>query len=212
MTQDIYILGTGGHARDVWDVALALGYRPIFVGRGPDEVLGWTTDDPIVSEAEALVGSNRLYAIGVGDNRARVRLAERFRDRGDFPTLVHPDTSFGRGARAAADRSRGSVIFAGARFTNSIILGDFVTVNLGATVSHDVEMGDYVNLSPGAHIAGNVKICDGAWIGIGVAVNQGLPERKRVIGAWTTIGSGAVVTDDCAPDSVYVGIPARKIR
>lgn len=212
MKRDLYILGASGHALDVADVAAALGYRPIFVTDRQDEIAAWPHDDPIIDEATALAGADRHYAIGVGDNRVRARIAGRLRDRGYFPALIHPDTSFGRGTRAIAERACGSVILAGARFTNNITIGDFVTVNLGVTVSHDVELGDYANLSPGAHIAGNVRIGEGAWLGIGVAVNQGAPGHKRAIGAWTTIGSGAVVTGDCAADSVYVGIPARKIR
>lgn len=212
MTGDLYILGASGHAFDVADVAAALGYRPIFVSNRREEIELWSHDDPIVDEAAALVGTDRCYAIGIGDNRARASIADRLRRYGSFPTLIHPDTSFGRGMREVADHAIGSVILAGARFTNNIVIGNFVTVNLGVTVSHDVELGDYANLSPGAHVAGNVQIGKGVWLGIGVAVNQGAPDRKRTIGAWTTIGSGAVITGDCEADSVYVGVPARKIR
>lgn len=212
MIRDLYILGAGGHALDVADVAAALGYRPIFVTNRDDEIAAWPHDDPIVDEPTAFDGAGREYAIGVGDNRTRAAIAKRLQGKGRFPTLIHPDTSFGRCVRATADRATGSVIFAGARFTNTVAVGDFVAVNLGATVSHDVELGDYVALSPGAHVAGNVRISEGALLGVGVAVNQGAPGRKLSIGAWTTIGSGAVVTRDCAANSVYVGIPARKIR
>lgn len=212
MTRDLYILGAGGHALDVADIAVALGYRPIFVAHRRDEIDAWPHEDPIVDEETALTGADRDYAIGVGDNRLRAQIAKRLSHLRHFPPLIHPDTSFGRGTRAIANRARGSVIFAGARFTNNITIGDFVTVNLGVTVSHDVDLGNYANLSPGAHIGGNVRIGEGAWLGIGAAVNQGTPGHKRTIGAWTTIGSGAVVIEDCAGESVYVGVPARKIR
>lgn len=211
MTDDIYIIGTGGHAQDVADVAAAVGYRPIFVTDRPEELATWQHADPIVDEATALSVIGRCYAIGVGDNRVRKRIALRLHSHGAFPALIHPDTSFGRGAREIAEQSRGSIIFAGARFTNNVVMGSFVTINLGVTVSHDVDLGDFVNLSPGANVTGNVRVEEGAWLGIGVAVNQGTPEQKRVIGAWTMVGSGAVVTRDCAANSVYVGVPARKI-
>ena len=211
MAGDLYILGASGHAFDVADVAVALGYRPIFVTHRKEEIDGWRGDDPIVDEASALVDDSSIFAIGVGDNRARAQIAERFGTGRRFPTLIHPDTSFGRGSRAAAEASRGTVVFAGARFTNGVAFGDFVTVNLGATVSHDVELSDYVNLSPGTHIAGNVRVGEGAWLGVGVAVNQGRLDGKLTIGAWTTIGSGAVVVRDCDASSLYVGVPARKI-
>lgn len=208
---DLYILGAGGHAFDVADVAVSLGYRPIFVAGRRDEIDAWSHDDPIVDEETALSAQGRHYAIGVGDNRVRADIARRLAGRLSFPSLVHPDTSFGRNTRTAVDQARGSVILAGVRMTNGITIGDFVTVNLGVTVSHDVELGDFANLSPGAHVAGNVRIGEGAWLGVGVAVNQGGPQCKLTIGAWTVIGSGAVVTRDCDADSVYVGVPARKL-
>lgn len=211
MTTDIFILGASGHAFDVADVAAALGYRPIFVTHRAEEIAGWTGEDPIVDEETALAGTGRHYAIGVGENRGRAQIAGRLRTGRHFPTLIHPDTSWGRGTRAAAERATGSIILAGARFTNNIAIGDFVTVNLNATVSHDVELGDFANLSPGAHVAGNVRIGQGAWLGIGAAVNQGTADGKRSIGDWTTLGSGAVATGDCEAGAVYVGVPARKV-
>ena len=211
MTRDIYILGAGGHGRDVADVAAAVGLRPILVTDDANELATWSHPDPIVDEAAALAGIGRLYAVGIGDNRIRARVASRLAGR-ECPALIHPDTSFGRGSRDVASAARGSVIFPGARFTGNLLMGEFVTVNLGVTVSHDVELCDFANLSPGAHVAGNVRICEGAWLGVGVAVNQGAAGRKRQIGAWATVGSGAVVIADCDPNAVYVGVPARKIR
>lgn len=209
----LFILGAGGHARDIADVADALGYRPVFVTRDAAEIAGWTRDDEIVAEETALTrAAGEAFAVGVGDNRARSAIAERLRGALRFPSLIHPDTSFGRNSRAALDAATGTVVFAGARFTNAIAWGDFCTVNLGVTLSHDVELHDFVNLSPGASVAGNVRIGIGAWIGVRAAINQGTDARKLEIGSWTTIGSGAVVTGDCEADSVYVGAPARKIR
>ena len=209
----LFILGTGGHARDLADIADALGYRTVFVTRDAATIAGWTRTDEIVDEEAALVqAAAEAFAIGVGDNRTRAANASRLRGAQRFPSLIHPDTSFGRGSRAAVEASAGTVIFAGTRITNNLACGDFCTVNLAATVSHDVELGNFANLSPGASIAGNVRIGEGAWIGVRAAVNQGTDDRKLEIGAWATVGSGAAVIRDCQADSVYVGVPARKIR
>lgn len=209
----LFILGTGGHARDIADIADALGFRPVFVTRDAAVIAAWTRDDEIVDEAAALdKGAGEAFVIAVGDNRTRAAIAGRLRGTLRFPSLIHPDTSFGRSSRAAVEAAAGTVVFAGARFTNNLACGDFCTVNLAATVSHDVELGDFANLSPGASIAGNVRIGEGAWIGVRAAVNQGSDARKLQIGAWTMVGSGAAVIRDCEADSVYVGVPARKIR
>lgn len=208
----LFILGTGGQARDVADIADALGYRPVFVAREPDEIAAWRRDDEIVLEADATTRNGEDFAIGIGDNRTRAAVAGRLRGSLRFPSLIHPDVVFGRGSRGFAEAAAGTVIFAGVRVTNNVRFGDFAIVNLGATLSHDVELGDFASVSPGANIVGNVRIGEGALIGVGAAVNQGDDTRKLEIGAWATIGSGTVVTRDCDAESVYVGVPARKIR
>lgn len=203
----LFIFGSSGHARDVADVAAALAYRPIFVveAGGPAPA-----DEETVGEADVERYAAEAFAIGIGANHVRRRVAERYGGSLNFVALIHPDTSFGRGQREIVAGTPGTVIFPGVRFTSGIRLGRFCNINLNATISHDVRIGDFVNISPGAHITGNVDIGDEAWIGIGVAVNQGMPGRPIRIGARCTVGSGAVVVADCDPDSVYVGVPARK--
>jgi sugar O-acyltransferase (sialic acid O-acetyltransferase NeuD family) len=208
----LFIFGTSGHAHDVADIADALGWRPVFVAREQGEIDAWTGADEIVLEDDAVRHGDADFAFGIGDNAARARVAARFRDSLRFPSLLHPNASFGRGQRELIESRPGNVVFAGARFTNHVDVGAFGSFNLNATISHDVEIGDFVSLSPGASVAGNVRIGEGALLGVGAAVNHGTPERKIVIGAGCTIGSGAVVIGDCEPNSVYVGVPARKIR
>lgn len=211
MSNPVFILGTGGHARDISDIVAALGRRPIFVTRSLAERERWSGTDEIVLEDEIVSRPGADFAIGIGSNHVRAKIAATYTDI-RFPALVHPDTSFGRGQRAALDAAIGTVVFAGVRLTGGIKVGAFCTLNLNVTVSHDCEIGDFVNLSPGANIAGNVRLGNGAWIGLGAVVNQGSDDRKVDIGDNTVIGSGAVVLGDCAADSVYVGVPARKIR
>ncbi|RYD81274.1 MAG: hypothetical protein EOP61_43080 [Sphingomonadales bacterium] len=160
----------------------------------------------------SLTRTNEDFAIGIGDNRTRAAVATRLRGSLRFPSLIHPDAGFGRGSRGFADAAIGAAVFAGVRATNNVRFGDFAIVNLSATLSHDVELGDFASVSPGANIAGNVRVGEGALIGVGAAINQGDDLCKLGVGAWTVIGSGAVVTRDCEANSVYVGVPARKIR
>lgn len=211
MTDPLFILGTGGHARDVAGIADALGWRPVFVTRDPRERDGWTGEDEIVLETDAIGRTAAAFAIGIGDNHARARVAGLHAGL-RFPALLHPDASFDRGQRAVVAAARGTVAFAGVRMTGGVRVGAFCTFNLNATVSHDCVVGNFVNLSPGANVAGNVRLGRAAWIGVGAAINQGTDGRKLIVGDNTVIGSGAVVVRDCDPDSIYVGVPARKIR
>jgi sugar O-acyltransferase (sialic acid O-acetyltransferase NeuD family) len=208
----LFILGTGGQARDVAEIADVTGYRPVFVTRDARVIASWALTDEIAHEDEVVVRTSEMFAIGIGDNRVREKVAARLRGTLCFPALIHPDTSFGRGQWKRAAATEGSILFAGVRITANVHIGDFCIINVNATLSHDVELHDFASISPGANIAGNVRIGKGALIGIGAAVNQGDDTRKLEIGDWCVIGSGAVVTHDCASDSVYAGVPARKIQ
>ena len=126
--------------------------------------------------------------------------------------MIHPAATFGAGQRAAVEAQVGVIVCAGVRLTNHIEIGKFSIFNINATVGHDAVIGAFVNISPGANVSGNVDIGERCWIGTGAAINQGAPGGKLVIGNDTVIGSGSVVVRACDPGSVYVGIPARKIK
>jgi maltose O-acetyltransferase len=51
-----------------------------------------------------------------------------------------------------------------------------------------------------------IVVGDGAWIGAGAMILPGV-----TIGEGCIIGAAALVTSDCAPHGVYVGVPARRV-
>ena len=208
----IGIFGTSGFAREVDDVAGELGFEPIFVARGAAEREAWPHAEEVVLEDDVLRLADMPFAIGIGDNAIRQRLAERYASRLGFVNLVHPSATFGRRQRAGLDRCRGVVVCAGARFMNNVQVGDFTIFNLNATVGHDSVIESFAHVTPGTNISGNVHVATRVWIGTGAAINQGLPGKRLTIGADTVIASGAVVIADCDPGSIYAGVPARKIR
>ena len=208
----IGIFGTSGFAREVADVADALGYQPVFVAPDEGERDAWTATDEVILEREAVDRPDMPFTIGIGDNAVREKVAKRFTGQLDFVTLIHPSATFGRGQREAIEARRGAIVCAGVRFTNNVEVGDFTIFNLNATVGHDVVVEDFVNVSPGACLSGNVHLATRVWIGTGAAVNQGTSDEKLLVGAGTVVGSGAVVVGPCDPGAVYVGVPARRIR
>jgi sugar O-acyltransferase (sialic acid O-acetyltransferase NeuD family) len=207
------IFGTSGFAREVADIAAELGYAPVFVARDEVELDHWPFGGDVILETDVDRHATEMpFAIGIGENAVRQRVATRFDGRLRFETLIHPSATFGRGQRAIIEARRGVIVCAGVRFTNNIEVGDFSIFNLNATVGHDCRIDDFVNVAPNASISGNVHLGSRSWIGTGAAVNQGTPEAKLVVGADTIVGSGAVVVKDCDEGAVYVGIPARRIR
>jgi sugar O-acyltransferase (sialic acid O-acetyltransferase NeuD family) len=211
--QRLGIFGTSGFAREVADIAHELGYAPFFIARDTLERDAWRFEEEVVLESNLkAVASQAAFAIGIGDNDIRQKVAQRYARKLDFPTLIHPTASFGYGQRARVVAAQGVLVCAGVRLTNHISLGDFGIFNLNATVGHDVDIAAFVNISPGANISGNVSIGERCWIGTGAMINQGVGDTKLAIGHDTTIGSGSVVVRDCDPQAIYVGIPAKRIK
>lgn len=56
----------------------------------------------------------------------------------------------------------------------------------------------------GAHIGEDITIGDGSWIGANVVILPGV-----TIGPGCIIAAGSVVTKDCEPNSLYMGVPAK---
>lgn len=212
MNQIIGIFGGSGFAREVADIADVLGFSVRYIlpdGTAPDPLL--KADEVMY---ESAIGNDPLmqFAIGIGDNRIRQKIASRYASALTFANLIHPAASFGRGQRGAVEARTGMIVCAGVRMTNNITVGDHCIFNLNATVGHDVVIDSFVNIAPGATVSGNVHLEQGCWIGTGAAINQGTPDALLHIGAHTVVGSGAVVVKNCEPNAVYAGVPAKRIK
>lgn len=210
--KDVGVFGTGGHARELGDIACGLGYRVIYVARDQSELDAWSFPGEAMLESDVEKYRDMGFVIGIGENAARQKVARRFAGTLNFVNLIHPNATFGRRQRDAIETRQGTVVCAGVSFTNNIQVGDFAVFNRNATIGHDVIVDDFVSVAPGACISGNVHLGLRCWIGAGAVVNQGTADAKLLIGADTIIGSGSVVIKACEPNAVYVGIPAKRIK
>lgn len=206
------VFGTSGFAREVADIADELGYEPFLIAKDEAEAASGSDVWPIVLESNLEQSQETVYALGIGENKIRAKVASRYSGKLKFVNLIHPSATFGKHQVEQIQKREGVIICAGVRFTSNIVVGSYSIFNLNATIGHDVIVEDFVNIAPGAHISGNVWIKQGCWVGTGAVINQGNNEEKLSIGAETTIGSGAVVIKNCDEQAVYVGAPARRIK
>src|SRR5207253_6189098 len=106
------------------DIVDALGDHPVLIARTEAERAASVFTGDVVLEDAVGTEPGMRYAIGIGENAVRERVARRFPDL-DFATLIHPSASFGIGQRDAIAARRGTIVCAGVRFTNHIEVGDF---------------------------------------------------------------------------------------
>ena len=85
-------------------------------------------------------------------------------------------------------------------------IGNNASVHIGAHVSHETHVGHSAFVAHAASLAGEVDIGDGTFVGTNATI---LPRLR--VGSWATVGAGAVVIRDVAPDLTVAGNPARVI-
>jgi len=211
MKNDIYIIGCGGFAKEVFLLVKTTGLFNFkgFVDYKPEAAqlhIG-KNSYPIYEEASFLRANkdntNLSLAIGVGDPRLIRKLHETFH-LFTFPNLIHPSAQFDMDMNTIG---KGNIITANVVFTANVEIGNFNVFNLSATVGHDVTIGDYNVINPSVNISGGVVIEGDSLIGVGSIVLQ-----YKKIGMGAVVGAGSVVTKDVASGLTVVGIPAKSLQ
>ncbi len=102
---------------------------------------------------------------------------------------------------------RGTFVNRGCVFDGDVEIGSRCAIGIEAMfLSSTHELGDRSRRAGPVRFE-RVVVGDGCWIGSRALVLPGV-----TIGSGTVIAAGAVVREDCDPDTLYAGVPARAIR
>lgn len=200
---ELYVVGTGGFAREIhqWARDAGLFEDRTFGGFvGPGEVTGHAS---LPDEALRLGDEDRLL-LGIGRPDLRRRLTDSLAQRGArFSCLIHPTAL----VSPEATLGEGVIICPFATVTSGAELGDYALLNLYALVGHDARVGPHAILSPRATIGGEASLDEEVFLGAHAVVAPG-----RCIGARSRIGAGTAVLRDLAPGSLLLDAPPRPRR
>ncbi|NLT23740.1 MAG: acetyltransferase [Syntrophorhabdus sp.] len=200
MSNGVFVLGGGGHAKVVAGTLMAAGAT----------VLGIIDDDP-AKWGQRILGNlvsgprqfgplrGKTGVIAIGDNSIRERLALEI-ENVEWRTVVHPHAH----VDPSASIGEGTVVFAGAVVQPDVVIGRHCIINTGASIDHDCVIGDFAHIGPGATLAGNVSVGKGAFHGAGSVATPGVK-----VGRWSIVGAGGVVTADIPDNATAAGVPAR---
>ena len=110
----------------------------------------------------------------------------------------------------AGDISIGKSTFIG---HNTLVTGGKISIGANCDISANVTIhagshiiGDKFRRAGEAYM-GNVVIGDGVWIGVSVVIIDG-----AIIGDSTIVAAGSTVIGQLEPNSLYAGVPAKKIK
>ncbi len=198
MRNDLIIIGAGGHAKVIADIALKSGYD--ILGFLDDGKTGTFFGFPVLGSISDINKYSVKTIIAIGDNGLRAKIAKQF--NADFAVLIHPSAQIASDVTLGA----GTVVMANAVINASARIGKHCIINTGVVIEHDDVIGDYVHISPNATVCGTVKIGDMSHIGAGAVVKNNVSITDN-----TTVGIGAAVTKNIENPGIYVGIPVRKI-
>lgn len=199
----VIVIGSGGHAVVVASTLIATGH----------EITGFYDDDPqrwgelifgipIIGSIEKVFSANNFShgIVAIGHNEIRKSIVQKL-DLNWISAIhpfswVHPEVEIGSGTVICA----GTIVQPGAN------IGSHVILNTKASVDHHCQVGDYAHLAV-CHLAGGASVDEGVFMALNSTV---LPSVH--VGAWATVGSGAVVNKNVPPGVTVIGSPARKIK
>lgn len=203
MENFIFIFGTGGHAKVIFDLIerskLYTDIKFVSFEDNIGEFLGKT----ILSESAFLSNFNAVpIALAIGNNAQRNALFNKISDKQagfSFPPLIHENAVIANDVTIGA----GSVVMAGAVISTQVSIGDFAIINTNAVVDHDCEIGAFSHIAPNATICGGCTVGDGTLVGAGSTVIEGCS-----IGHNSIVAAGAAVIGSVPDLSLSKGVPA----
>jgi len=185
-SENIVLLGAGGHGRDVLDAAQAQGRHVIGFIDENDKIHGQTMNRVcVLGGLEWLLQHRDIQVIlTVGDPKVRKKLAE-FIDRHDLALarpIIHPSAVISNDAHVGD----GSVVLAGTAIQPQVKIGRHVYISTVSTLGHDTIVEDFVSTNPGVQVGGQTILGIGSFIGIGATVLPRIQIGIMYPENWTT--------------------------
>jgi sugar O-acyltransferase (sialic acid O-acetyltransferase NeuD family) len=204
--QKLVILGAGGFAEEVADLAADAGFEVVAFVEGIDRnrcarTLG---GPPIVWIEDIASLAPSCHAIcAIGSTKRSGLIAKAAAANMRFTTVVHPTAH----VSSTVTLGLGTLVSAGAVIAAHCRIAAHVIINRGCLVGHHAEVGECATLSPGVNLGGHAVIGSHCYVGMGAVVLE-----KVQVGHRALVGAGAVVTQDVPGRVQVLGVPARAVK
>ena len=206
MNLSLIIIGAGGHAISVTNVALSCGYS---VTAYVDDNKSGTTilDVPVIStEFCYSLYTHHNYFVAIGKNDTRERVVNKLKmvmPNAQFPSLIHQSSVIGISSKVG----EGTVVMPKANVGPNSSVGAFCIINTSSSIDHDCYVKGFASLAPGVITGGNVKIGLRSAISIGTTIKHGVS-----IGDDTVVGASSYVNKNIEDKVVAYGTPCKTVR
>lgn len=209
MSTNIYIVGAGTYGETMCELAETLGYTVKGFYDEDESKFGLKIMNyPVLGKFSDLDDdkiSDKNFIVAIGNNAVRLKIMTRINNLGgSTPTLIHPTATIS----PSAEIGNGVYIQANAYIWTKVKIGDFCIISPNVVVAHHSTIGKACLVSTLTGVGASINIEDKVFIGMGCTIVTGM----HVVGEKSIIGAGAVVLKDVDKNSVYAGVPAKKIR
>lgn len=202
----IIIIGAGGHAVSVANVALGSGMSVMaFVddNKAGNDLLGI----PVITQKQCIEEHKTAnLAIAIGDNAVRERVSNEYKSElplAYFPSIIHHSAIIGMNSKIGD----GTVIMPLVNVGPNSFVDTFCIMNTSSSIDHDCEMKSFSSIAPRVVTGGNVRIGIRSAISIGATIKHGVE-----VGNDTIIGANSYVNKNIDNNIVAYGSPCKPVR
>jgi len=206
MNSSLVIIGSGGHAKSVANVAKSCGYKVLaFVD---DKNAGTNLlDIPIINSNETIKKySDQNFFIAIGNNATRKLVSKEYKSKlpqANFPSLIHKSSVIG----IDCEIDEGTILMAFSHVGPASKIGKFCIINTSSSIDHDCNIRDFTSIAPGVVTGGNVNVGSQSALGIGAVIKHGID-----IGNNTVVGANSFVNKNIGNSVVAFGTPSKEVR
>lgn len=207
--RDVYIVGAGTYGEAMCELAEVLGYKVRgFYDEDEKKIGEFVMGIEVIGKFSGLIDveiQNKQFIVAIGSNSVRYDIMVKINHLGGkTPTLIHPSAVIS----PSADIGNGVYIQANAYIWTKVKVDDFCIISPNVVIAHHSSVGKACLISTLSGVGASIKIGNKVFVGMGSTIVTGL----SIIGENTIIGAGAVVLKNTDKDSVYAGVPAKRIR
>ena len=199
----LLIIGCGGHAKVITDIAKTLGISDFYYHDNNVEINKFLENEVNHNEINNYTGN---YFVAIGDNFSREKVTNSFQKKNPNAknsTLIHP-SSFVSNDCSIGD---GTVVMPQCVINSSSEIGKGVIINTKSSLDHDNYLMNFASIAPGVITGGNVYIGYRTSILIGSVVKNGIK-----ISSDSVVGGASFVNKNIPENCLAYGNPVKVIK
>lgn len=207
--KELIIIGAGGLAREVYDLALdVLDKREFrikgFLSDGPSNIQDLGYPPVLETVANYIPKKTDVFLCAIGNVKDRKKTTSIILNNGGkFINLIHPTAIVSKSA-VIGD---GVIIKAFCVIDSDVNIGDFCYLQSSVIIGHDSKIGPFGQLNSFVFIAGNIEVGELCSLNAGARLIQGIK-----IGDEGVVGMGSVVIRSVKPRTTVFGNPAKLLK